>query len=161
MSSDAIEAADFGHGGPIDSSPLSQSNQQGQLAHIHDIDNDHHAPSNGNGRITSDPRRSESVMSQSQTLTPSRGGTLKKRQSLSRKVSQKQNVSRRNSYAGSEKGLVFAEGEKHRSAERDELNSAFFTPVPTTGNPTEILANRFQGMELIRIVSWIHANPMQ
>ncbi|KAL9025056.1 MAG: hypothetical protein Q9196_006054 [Gyalolechia fulgens] len=25
------------------------------------------------------------------------------------------------------------------------MNSAFFTPVPTTGSPTEILANRFQG----------------
>jgi hypothetical protein len=26
----------------------------------------------------------------------------------------------------------------------DEAHSAFYSPVPTTGNPTEVLANRFQ-----------------
>jgi hypothetical protein len=29
--------------------------------------------------------------------------------------------------------------------EGDEMRSAFYTPVPTTGNPTEVLANRFLG----------------
>jgi hypothetical protein len=28
------------------------------------------------------------------------------------------------------------------------MHSAFFCPVPTTGNPTEALSNRFQGTAL-------------
>ncbi len=31
-------------------------------------------------------------------------------------------------------------------AHNSEMNNAFFTPVPTTGSPTEILAGRFQGL---------------
>lgn len=30
------------------------------------------------------------------------------------------------------------------NADEDEMHSAFYCPVPTTGNPTEALANRFQ-----------------
>ena len=89
----------------------------------------------------SDMQRTNSTMSQSHTLTPSRGGTLKKRQSLSRKNSLKRSGSRRNSRPGSVRSLTFADGvDGHGS----EMNSAFYTPVPTTGTPTEILANRFQ-----------------
>ena len=80
--------------------------------------------------------------SQSHTLTPSRGGTLKKRQSLSRKNSLKQSGSRKNSRPGSVKSLTFADD---IGGQASEMNSAFFTPVPTTGSPTDILANRFQG----------------
>lgn len=29
--------------------------------------------------------------------------------------------------------------------QHSQMNDAFFTPVPTTGSPTEILASRFQG----------------
>lgn len=29
--------------------------------------------------------------------------------------------------------------------DEDSFNSVFHTPIPTTGNPTEVLANRFQG----------------
>ncbi|KAA8566355.1 hypothetical protein EYC84_008936 [Monilinia fructicola] len=32
----------------------------------------------------------------------------------------------------------------HPQGDIDELHSAFYSPVPTSGNPTEILANRFQ-----------------
>ncbi|KAL8713948.1 MAG: hypothetical protein Q9220_002094 [cf. Caloplaca sp. 1 TL-2023] len=87
--------------------------------------------------------RSDSNMSQSHTLTPSRGGTLKKKKSLSKKSSIKRAGSRRSSYAGSVKGLATG-AEQYDGAAGDEMNSAFFTPVPTTGSPTEILANRFQ-----------------
>ncbi|KAL8952992.1 MAG: hypothetical protein Q9222_001107 [Ikaeria aurantiellina] len=87
--------------------------------------------------------RSDSNMSQSHTLTPSRGGTLKKKKSLSKKGSVKRAGSRRSSYAGSIKGMATG-GEQYDRGTGDEMDSAFFTPVPTSGSPTEILANRFQ-----------------
>ena len=90
----------------------------------------------------SDTHHATSPTSQSHTLTPSRGGTLKKRQSLSRKNSLKQSGSRKNSRPGSVKSLTFADD---IGGQASEMNSAFFTPVPTTGSPTDILANRFQG----------------
>lgn len=36
-------------------------------------------------------------------------------------------------------------GEKEKYGEGEEYNSAFYTPVPTVGTPTDVLANRFQG----------------
>ncbi|KAI9809602.1 MAG: hypothetical protein M1825_000034 [Sarcosagium campestre] len=75
----------------------------------------------------------------------SRGGTLKKKPSLSRKTSLKRGGSRRSSRAGSVRSVFLGDKEKY-SVEGDggERNSAFYTPVPTAGNPTEILATRFQ-----------------
>lgn len=87
--------------------------------------------------------RAGSTMSQSQTLTPSRGGTLKKRQSLIRKNSLKRTSSKKESRPGDAKGVPFANGEAGRGS---EMNNAFYTPVPTTGSPTDILAGRFQGL---------------
>lgn len=87
----------------------------------------------------SDTHHATSTMSQSHTLTPSRGGTLKKRQSLSRKNSLKRSGSRKTE---SVKSLTFADDVDGQAS---EMNSAFFTPVPTSGSPTDILANRFQG----------------
>lgn len=73
--------------------------------------------------------------------TPSRSGTLKKRASVKRSGSLRRSSSRRSVRAGSIKGVEFADedgsGVKH--------NSVFYTPVPTSGSPTDILANRFQG----------------
>ena len=83
-----------------------------------------------------------STVTQSHTLTPSRGGTLKKRHSLSRKSSLKRSGSRKESRPGSVKSLDLAEDVDGYGP---EMNSAFFTPVPTTGSPTDILVNRFQG----------------
>lgn len=83
--------------------------------------------------------RSNSVMSQGETLIPSRGGTLKKKASLKRGASLKRSGSRRSSRAGSVRSLAL-----HTSGDTDEMHSAFFSPVPTSGNPTEILSNRFQ-----------------
>ncbi len=34
-----------------------------------------------------------------------------------------------------------------------DFNSIFYTPVPTSGNPTDVLANRFQGMTLLFIAA--------
>lgn len=90
-------------------------------------------------------QRSNSNMSQTNTLTPSRTGTLKKRQSVKKSGSLRRSSSRRSLGAGSVKSLALGEREKYADGHGNEIYSAFFTPVPTTGNPTEVLANRFQG----------------
>ena len=135
-----VREADFAQGAPNTVSALSQSNLQSQSAHLREDMGVSHLGSStvGDGEI----RRANSTMSQSHTLTPSRGGTLKKRQSLSRKNSLKRSGSKKGSRPGSVRSLTFADDEGPHSS---EMNSAFFTPVPTTGSPTEILANRFQG----------------
>jgi len=99
------------------------------------------ASQRGSSIIDGHMQRSNSVMSQGDTLIPSRGGTLKKKASLRRQGSLKRSSSRRSSRAGSVRSLVLQPG----GADIDEMHSAFYSPVPTTGNPTEILANRFQG----------------
>lgn len=71
-------------------------------------------------------------------MTPSRGGTLKKKASVSRRSSLGRSGSRR-SRAGSIAGLG-------TPGAREDYNSALTTPIPTHGSPTDILANRFQGM---------------
>ena len=88
-------------------------------------------------------RRGNSTMSQSHTLTPSRGGTLKKRQSLKKKSSLRRSASGKSSRPGSIRS--FKSDQEPYSGDHTEINNAFFVPVPTTGSPTEILANRFQG----------------
>lgn len=85
--------------------------------------------------------RSNSQLSQSQTYLGSRGGTLKKKSSLRR------SNSKRSSYAGSVKSLRL--GEKEKYAETDENMSIFFCPVPTNAVPTQLLADRFQGVSSV------------
>lgn len=70
----------------------------------------------------------------------SRNNTLKKRSSLRRASSMKRSGSRRSMKAGSVRSLAL-----QSNPDEDELHSAFHCPVPTKGNPTEALANRFQG----------------
>ena len=74
------------------------------------------------------------------TSTLSRGNTLKKRASLRKSASLKRSSSRRSMNAGSVRSLAL-----QSTTDQDEMQSAFYCPVPTTGSPTEILANRFQG----------------
>jgi len=135
----ATAATDFGSGSapgnPTDTSPLSQS-----LAHNGRFNEEWDASQRGSSIIDGPIQRSNSVMSQGDTLIPSRGGTLKKKASLKRSGSLKRSSSRRSSRAGSVRSLVL-----QAPADVDDMHSAFFSPVPTTGNPTEILANRFQG----------------
>lgn len=47
--------------------------------------------------------------------------------------------------AGSVRSLSLGDREKYGTDASDELNSAFISPIPTNGNPTEVLANRFGG----------------
>ena len=49
--------------------------------------------------------------------------------------------SRKGSRPGSVRSLTFAD-----DVGGAEANDVFSTPVPTQGNPTEVLSNRFQGM---------------
>lgn len=73
---------------------------------------------------------------------PQRGNTLKKKASLRRSGtgSMARSSSRRSARAGSVKSLML------QTADADELQSPFYCPVPTTGNPTDVLAARFQSM---------------
>ncbi|KAK0724752.1 hypothetical protein B0H67DRAFT_598242 [Lasiosphaeris hirsuta] len=69
----------------------------------------------------------------------SRGNTLKKKASLRRTGSLKRSSSRRSMKAGSVRSLAL-----QSTTDQDEIHSAFYCPIPTTGSPTEVLANRFQ-----------------
>ncbi|ROT42714.1 hypothetical protein SODALDRAFT_288166 [Sodiomyces alkalinus F11] len=75
---------------------------------------------------------------------PSRGNTLKKKSSLRRNASLGRNGSRRSMKAGSVRSLAL-----QSASDPDEANSAFHCPVPTAGNPTEVLANRFNAWRKI------------
>ncbi|PHH59000.1 hypothetical protein CDD81_3958 [Ophiocordyceps australis] len=62
-----------------------------------------------------------------------RNKTLKKKSSLSMRRSS----SRRSNRAGSVRSLALG-------SDHDDCSSAFYCPVPTSGTPTDVLANRFQ-----------------
>lgn len=95
-------------------------------------------------------QRSASQLSQAKSPTPSRSGTLKKKASLSKKPSLRRNSSRRSLRAGSVKSLSLGDREKYHTDGTEDINSAFMVPIPTNGNPTDALANRFQGMIISR-----------
>lgn len=83
-------------------------------------------------------QRSNSQLSKT---TPSRSGTLKKKASMKGSALNRSG-SRKSSYAGSVRSMKLGEKEKY---ETEESNSAFYCPIPTSGNPTELLATRFHG----------------
>lgn len=96
--------------------------------------------------VNDDPsglQRSKSQASQSGTTIPSRGSTLKKKSSIRKSASMKRSGSKKSSYAGSVRSMQLGEKEKYEP--NPEHNSAFHCPVPTSGSPTDLLADRFQG----------------
>ncbi|KAJ4300679.1 phosphatidylinositol 4,5-bisphosphate-binding protein [Kalmusia sp. IMI 367209] len=132
---------------PIESSPLSQSlNRHESLGSRFEENFD--ARTRGSSVIGDGDRdiparshsRASTLGNGAASATPSRSGTLKKRASVKRSGSLKRSGSRRSVRAGSIKGVNF-EDEDGGAAKH---NSVFYTPVPTSGSPTEILANRFQ-----------------
>lgn len=125
-----VEAHDYSSGVPQTTSMLSQSVGQDER------------PLN-DAASSSGMQRSNSQMSQSATAIPSRGGTLKKKSSMNRTGSMKRSGSKRSSYAGSVRSMRLGEKEKYEPTE--EQNSAFYCPVPISGSPTDLLADRFQG----------------
>ncbi|KAK4124209.1 hypothetical protein N657DRAFT_644416 [Parathielavia appendiculata] len=76
--------------------------------------------------------------------TMSRGNTLRKKASLRKSASLKRSGSRRSMKAGSVRSLAL-----QSSTDQDEMHSAFYSPVPTGANPTEVLATRFQAWRKI------------
>lgn len=91
------------------------------------------------------PQRSASRASRaSSTLNqgsaPSRSGTLKKKNSVKRSGSLKRSGSRKSMHAGSIRGVPLDDQE----GGYDREDSVFYTPVPTKGSPTDVLADRFQ-----------------
>ncbi|KAK4946157.1 phosphatidylinositol 4,5-bisphosphate-binding protein [Elasticomyces elasticus] len=118
--------------------PQSLPQEPSALSHTDELDHEFH----DTNEQASELPGNESHISGTQTLTPSRGGTLKKKASLHKSASVKRSASKRSSYAGSVRSVQLAEKEKY--AETEETNSVFYCPVPTTGNPTELLATRFQ-----------------
>lgn len=141
--------ADFASGNPDMSSPLSQSfANHHSNSNINSLANSRaNTPSlDGNPTAaTSNLNRSASSASTAynRDTTPSRSGTLKKKASVSRKGSLRRSSSRRSTMAGSISGVGYA---ADGPSDGEEYTSAFYTPIPTSGSPTEILANRFQGM---------------
>jgi hypothetical protein len=99
------------------------------------------------------PQRSASRASRGSTTlnqgsTPSRSGTLKKKGSVKRSGSLKRSGSRKSMHAGSIRGVTIDDQERGY----DREDSVFYTPVPTKGSPTEVLAERFQSMFVSRMM---------
>lgn len=156
--SSANDFAKGASGNPTESSPLSQSLQQ-QGGGLGKFSEDFDASVRGSSVLedsTPKLQRSASTKSTSSTLnqsgTLSRGNTLKKKTSISRKSSLKRSGSRRSLYAGSIKGVPTGD----ESAGPSSDNSVFYTPIPTSGSPTDVLANRFQGKSRIFLPGSAH-----
>lgn len=134
-------------GHPIESSPLAQSVQRTNsgLGRYDDLDDDRGSTVQQlEGAGLHRTASSASTLGHGAGATPGRSNTLKKKNSvgggLARRTSLKRSNSRRSIHAGALKGVTMADDVK-----RADENSVFYTPVPTTGAPTDILANRFQG----------------
>ncbi|KAJ5732617.1 hypothetical protein N7493_004098 [Penicillium malachiteum] len=96
------------------------------------------------GTNASDPRRSVSRASHAPSMTPSQG-------SLSRKGSKKiSKLSRSRSSKSLDAGRLSQIDNRERYLDGPEdVNSALVVPIPTNGNPTEVLSNRFQAWRKI------------
>jgi hypothetical protein len=134
-------------GHPIESSPLGQSVQRNMssLGRREDMDDDRGSTVQQlEGAGLHRTASGASVSGHGGTGGVSKSNTLKKKSSvgggLSRKSSLKRSNSRRSIHAGSIKGVTVTD-----DMGGHEENSVFYTPVPTTGTPTELLVNRFQG----------------
>ena len=120
------------------SSPLSQSMNQNTGAFSEEFDASQRGSSIVNDGSAAGIDRTHSTSTTAVPASaPSRNNTLKKRNSMKRTTSLKRSSSKRSLKAGSLHGFGGAESNK-------EYNSAFSTPIPTQGAPTDVLANRFQ-----------------
>jgi hypothetical protein len=129
---------------PADASPLSQSLQRHESTRVGRFEENFDARTRGSSVLGDGdlPERSASRASTlNQGAAPSRSGTLKKRNSVKRTGSLKRSGSRRSMHAGSIRGVNMDDDTEPAAGKH---NSVFYTPVPTSGSPTEILANRFQ-----------------
>lgn len=132
-------------GNMTDPSPLSQSVSHHDPQFYEDFD----APTRG-ASIVDGPKGSLSRANSNKTsttavATPSRGGTLKKKSSVKRNSSLMRSGSRRSLRSSSIGGMGYDGGRRSIRGDPAELKSAFYTPVPTSGTPTAVLADRFEG----------------
>ncbi|KAK2816754.1 hypothetical protein FQN49_008016 [Arthroderma sp. PD_2] len=139
----SIGPSDFQvRGNMPDASPLHQ--QAAHPSRFHEALSVSQRGSMMDGNSVREVPRTDSPASVSNTLSlPSRSATLKKKPSLSKRASLRRGGSRKSSRAGSVRSMNLGEKEKYGVAQ-DEVNSAFYVPIPTTGNPTEVLTARFQ-----------------
>ena len=128
---------DFAQGNPDLSSPLSQSMNQNTGAFSEDFEASQRGSSIVNDGAGGVDRAHSTSTTAVPASAPSRSNTLKKRSSIKRTNSLKRSSSKRSLKAGSLAGFGGVDSNK-------EFNSAFSTPIPTQGTPTDILANRFQ-----------------
>ncbi|KAJ4384624.1 phosphatidylinositol 4,5-bisphosphate-binding protein [Didymella sp. IMI 355093] len=121
----------------------------GQQERLGRFEEDFDARTRGTSVLDGDevPQRSASRASSTlrdstlnQGSTPSRSGTLKKKVSMKRSGSLKRSGSRKSLHAGSIRGVTIDDQEHGY----DREDSVFYTPVPTKGSPTDVLADRFQ-----------------
>ncbi|CAI6338877.1 unnamed protein product [Periconia digitata] len=138
-----VDVNDFGSmpANHTESSPLAQSlpeaQRRGRFEETFDARTRGSSIIDPNERLERSTSRASTL---NQGAAPSRSGTLKKRSSVKRSGSLKRSGSRKSLHAGSIRG-VSIEDEGPASSKH---NNVFYTPVPTSGSPTEILANRFQ-----------------
>lgn len=76
--------------------------------------------------------------------TPLRSGTLRKKNSASKRASLRRADSSRSALVWNTHQAA-DDNDKFVVLPEDHMRSAFYTPLPTNGNPTDVLANRFQG----------------
>ncbi|RDA93420.1 hypothetical protein CP533_1975, partial [Ophiocordyceps camponoti-saundersi (nom. inval.)] len=118
------------------------------------LNDDGDANHRGNSAVDGQARsRSASAMSRSGSLRsfaagddrllPVRNNTLRKRTSMRR------SNSRRSNRAGSVRSLAV-----QTAPDSDDVSNAFYCPVPTSGTPTDVLANRFQGSSLPDVIAY-------
>ncbi|EDN08809.1 conserved hypothetical protein [Histoplasma mississippiense (nom. inval.)] len=127
--------------------PVQHSTQTPQVSRFHEDMSSRCGSSvtDGPPHNTNNLHRSDSQMSAAVSLAPSRAsGTIKKKPSLSKKGSLRRAGSRRSSRAGSVRSMALGEKEKYGILDSDDINSAFYIPIPTSGSPTDVLAARFQ-----------------
>jgi len=140
--------SDFATGNPSATmtSPLGQSMGQQSFAGQFHEDFDASRPNSAvdpqhAAGINRSASSASTAVAHGQQGLPSRNNTLKKKSSMRRTTgatgSIKRSSSRRSVAAGSIRSVAGGN-------ETEDFHSAFHTPVPTQGSPTDVLANRFQ-----------------
>ncbi|USP73370.1 hypothetical protein yc1106_00644 [Curvularia clavata] len=132
-----------GYGSAVNDFAASPPSAQYDRSRRGKFEEDFDAPTRGTSVVDGGdmhPRSSSRSSTLNQGATPSRSGTLKKKGSIKRTGSLRRSGSRKSIHAGSIRGVTLDDQERGY----DREDSVFYTPVPTKGSPTEVLAERFQ-----------------
>jgi hypothetical protein len=123
---------------PAATSPLAEAFELSRSASRGPMQDDYADMSTSGGSQYADTNLHRTPSS----VSLSRGNTLKKQKSLSRRSSLRRSSSRRSVRAGNIGGITYDD------TSGVDFRSVYYSPVPTSGSPTEVLANRFQGEEI-------------